>query len=153
MTPRWDDDDRLLAELGDAVREAGPIAQRVALHAHQLFSWRTIDAELHVAGLVFDSDADQPAVGATRAGPGDVRVLVFEAARLSVELEVASDQVLGQLIPPGAAEVFVESDGGPLIRLNADERGLFVLSPLPEGRIRLRCDTPSGRILTDWVVL
>ncbi|GAA3388865.1 hypothetical protein [Cryptosporangium minutisporangium] len=150
---RWDDDDNLFADLAEVVRETGPIAQRVALHAQHLFSWRTVDDDLHVAGLVFDSDVEQDALSTMRAGPGDVRVLVFDAARLSVELEVASDQIIGQLIPPGPAEIFVESEGGALLQLSADDRGLFVMSPLPSNRIRLRCDTTAGRVLTDWVLL
>ena len=36
---------------------------------------------------------------------------------------------------------------------NPDESGLFELPSLPPGPVRLRCDTTTGRVVTDWVRL
>jgi hypothetical protein len=37
--------------------------------------------------------------------------------------------------------------------VSSDERGFFIVSPLPESPVRLRCDTSTGRLVTDWVTL
>ena len=152
MTKRlWDDDEQLLNDLADAVREVGPLARTVAQQAGGVYSWRTVDEELLLASLSFDSSVEQ--LSASRAGEGDPRVLVFNAAPLSVELEVMSDQILGQLIPPSAASILVQTPAGDTLQVEADERGFFLVSPLPKGPVRLRCDTATGRVVTDWVVL
>jgi hypothetical protein len=152
----WDDDDLLLADLADAVRDVGPLARNLADHAHGVYSWRTVDQDLFLASLSFDSSV-QPtsqSPSQSRSDPGQARVLVFDAAPLSVELEVMSDQVVGQLIPPAAGDILVETETGDTLHLSADERGFFLLMPpLPQGMVRLRCDTPTGRVVTDWVTL
>jgi hypothetical protein len=148
----WDDDDLLLADLAAAVRDVGPLARNLADHAHGVYSWRTVDQDLFLASLSFDSSV-QP-TSQSRSDPSQARVLVFNAAPLSVELEVMSDQVVGQLLPPAAGDILVETETGATLHLSADERGFFLLMPpLPQGMVRLRCDTPTGRVVTDWVTL
>jgi hypothetical protein len=146
----WGDDDALLADLADAVRQVEPLARTVADHGYGVYSWRTVEAELLIASLSFDSSLEQVSEVRTEE---ECRVLVFSARPLSVELEVMSDQIVGQLIPPGVGEIRVETPAGEALRIDADERGFFVVSPLPTGRVRLRCDTPTGRVVTDWVTL
>jgi hypothetical protein len=93
----------------------------------------------------------------TRAGlrsdPDDVRVLVFTAAPLSLEIEVMSGRAVGQILPPGPGEIRVEASDGATFQVEADEAGFFDLTGLPSGPVRLRCDTPNGRLVTDWVQL
>jgi hypothetical protein len=151
MTRRWDEDEELLDDLAAAMRDVDPTAQRVAAAAEGLYSWRTVDQELFLASLSFDSSAH--ATSPVRGDAGDARVLVFDAAPLSVELEVTADRITGQIIPPSPGEIVVEADGGPPVRLTADEHGFFVVTGLPTGRIRVRCDTTTSRVVTDWVVL
>jgi len=152
MTKRlWDDDEQLLNDLADAVREVGPLARTVADQARGVYSWRTVDEELLLASLSFDSSVEQ--LSESRSGEGEPRVLVFNAAPLSVELEVMSDQILGQLIPASAASILIQTPAGDTLQVDADERGFFLVSPLPKGPVRLRCDTATGRVVTDWVVL
>jgi hypothetical protein len=151
MTRRWDDDEDLLAGIAAARREVEPTDQRVAAAAAGLYTWRTVDQDLFLASLSFDSSTHP--TGAVRDGAGAGRVLVFDAAPLSVELEVFADRITGQIVPPGPGEILVEAEDGPPIRLSADEHGFFVATGLPRGRIRVRCDTATGRVVTDWVVL
>ena len=151
MTRRWDDDDRLLADLADALRDTAPLARTVAEHADDALAWRTIDEDLLRAILTFDSSLEPYAE--TRAEPGDTRMLVFTSAPLSVELEVTQVEVVGQILPPGAAEIHVETSDGAEYHLTADESGFFVLPSRPGGSVRLRCDTATGRVVTDWVRL
>lgn len=88
-----------------------------------------------------------------RSGPDDARVLVFTAPPLWLELEVMSGRVVGQILPPGPGEIFVEASDGVTFRVEADEVGFFDLARMPSGPVRLRCDTPNGRLVTDWVHL
>ena len=152
MTRRsWSDDDRLLDELAAAVHGAEPLAGIVAEHAEGALAWRTIDEDLLLASLTFDSSLEP--VAGTRADPGEVRALVFTSPPLSMELEVLPDQVVGQIMPPAAGQITIETSDGAEYRVNADESGFFELPALPAGPVRLRCDTATGRVVTDWVRL
>jgi hypothetical protein len=115
--------------------------------ADKCYTWH---AE-RLASLTFDS-ALEPVRG-LRSGSGQPRVLIFTAARLSLELEVMADLVVGQIVPPGPGEVVVETPDGTTVRVEADDIGLFDLADLPRGQVRLRCQTPDGNLVTDWVCL
>jgi hypothetical protein len=147
---RWDDDERLFDDLAEAVRDTAPLARSIAEHAEGALSWQTIDEEL-LAVLTFDSSLES--APATRADPGDTRVLVFSSTPLSMELEVMHDQVVGQILPPSAGEVRIEVSDGAAYRVEVNESGFFELPALPAGPVRLRCDTATGRVVTDWVRL
>lgn len=152
MTRRgWDDDDRLLEELAEALRETTPLARTIAEHADDALTWRTIDEDLLRAILTFDSSLEPAAE--TRAEPGENRLLVFTSAPLSMELEVTLVEVVGQILPPGPGEILIETADGAEYHLTADESGFFVLPTLPDGSVRVRCDTATGRVVTDWVRL
>jgi len=149
MTHRWDDDQHLLDDLSDALREARH-ASDTAAYGKGAYAWRTIDEDLLQASLSFDSleQAQQ-----RRSGPDDELVLVFTASPLSVELEVRPGQIAGQIIPPGAGEILVEAADGVTFHVQADDAGFFTLPGAVRGLIRLRCDTPTARLVTDWVRL
>lgn len=148
---RWDDDDHLFEDLAAAVRATQPLARTIAEHAEGALSWRTIDDDLLLASLTFDSSLE-PDPGA-RAGSGAGRVLVFTSTPLTVELEVVHSEVVGQILPPSAGEVRIETSAGTTYDVVVDETGFFELPPLPAGSMRLRCDTATGRVVTDWVQL
>jgi hypothetical protein len=149
--PRWDDDERLFEDLAEAVRDTAPFARTIAERAEGALSWRTIDEELLRATLTFDSSLE-PAAG-TRAEPGETRLLVFTSTPLSMELEVTHDEVVGQILPPGAGEIHIETPDGAEYSVSANESGFFELPALPAGEVRLRCDTATGRVVTEWVRL
>ena len=88
-----------------------------------------------------------------RADSDDARVLIFTSSPLSLELEVMAGHVVGQIVPPGAGEILVETSDGATFHVTADDIGFFELSGGPRGPVRLRCDTPTGRLITDWVCL
>jgi hypothetical protein len=147
-------DDELLAELGPVLaRVAGPPPAAVEA-AKGLFTWRTIDAEL--AELAHDSLLD-PAGAGVRA-LGQPRILTFETAELTVEVEVdetpGARRLIGQLTPPGPARLELRSSLEPVLG-EADELGRFVLT-LPVDRLRssLRVERPAGAVAeTSWVTL
>lgn len=150
MTHRWDDDQRLLDDLADALRTAGQ-ASALAEYGKGAYAWRTVDEDLFLASLSFDSSLER--VPERSSDPGDARVLEFTAPPLSLELEVMPDRVVGQILPPGAGTIVVEAADGVTFQVDADDVGFFQLDRMPRGPVRLRCDTPAGRLVTDWVRL
>ena len=148
---RWQDDEVLLHDLAEAIRETAELAPTVAALGRGAITWRTVDEDLRLAVLSFDSSIEQ--LAATRSDPDGTRVLVFNAAPLTVELEVTRGQIFGQIVPPSAGQILIETVSGSSIRVDSDDLGFFLLPRLPVEPIRLRCDTESGRLVTDWLVL
>ena len=147
---RWDDDQNLLDDLAEALREAalaGPLAE----YGKGAYAWSTVDQDLLLASLSFDSSLER--VDEQRSGAGDGRVLMFTAAPLSLELEVLPDHMSGQIVPPGPGEIRVETSDGGTFHVEADDAGFFYIPRKLAGPVRLRCDTPAGRLVTDWVRL
>lgn len=147
MATGWDDDDTLLAEMRGAMRSAGPIEESTLAAAKAAFTWRTVDAEL--AALSYDSRRDADAL--VRSGEDDAPTLVYEAATLSVELQLLEGVVLGQLVPAGPGEVTLLSAQGELAHTATDDLGCFSLDVPERGPVRLRCTTGATSLLTDWI--
>lgn len=147
-----DDDDRLLVELGQALRSAGRITTRDLDRGKAAFTWRTIDEELALAALVYDSSIQAGPVLRSESGPG-TRTLVFEGQTASVEVEVTPDEVLGRLVPPGRATVSLMTAEGPVGETTADEMGGFTFTTAPPGPVRLLCRTEMTSLVTDWITL
>jgi hypothetical protein len=145
---RWDDDQNLLDDLSDALREAA-LASTIAEYGKGAFAWATVDQDLALASLSFDSSLEQ--VRERRSEGSDGRVLVFAAAPLSLEIEVMPDHMTGQILPPGPGEVQVEASDGITHHVEADDGGFFYIPHKLVGSVRLRCDTPAGRLVTGWV--
>jgi hypothetical protein len=144
-------DDELLEALGRAVtaREAVP-ADFVAA-AKQAFAWHNIDAEL--AQLTYDSREADHAL-ATRTEAASIRALTFTSGRLTIELEVAQDSLVGQVVPAQPAVISVLPRMGSEIVITADEIGCFSVEPIPAGPFRLRCQTSAGvETMTGWITL
>ena len=100
-----------------------------------------------------DPSSSSSSLRSSRSEPGDMRVLMFASADLSLELEVMPGHVVGQIVPPGPGEVWVEAAEGGTFHAQADEVGFCDLSAAPRGSVRLRCETPAGQLVTDWVQL
>jgi hypothetical protein len=151
MTGRFDDDEVLALELAEALRDVRPDVDEVARRAKGAFTWRTIDQDLLTAQLMFDSTQETAATATRSADSG--RVMVFSVELKSVEIEVLSDRVVGQFLPPSAGEVEVEGAEGVMATVSVDDLGFFVIAPVPTGVVRLRCTTQTTRLVTDWVRL
>lgn len=158
-------DDLLLAELGDALRAEREVPGALIEAGKTIFTWRSIDAELadlaH-ARLTYDSlaDADDPVgtgtgdLAGVRSEQAALRSLTFAADDLSIELEVAGDAVLGQLVPPQPGIVEVLTPDSNRVEVPVDEVGWFTVRPVPETRFRLTCRLGSGTsVVTDWISL
>jgi hypothetical protein len=147
-------DAALLAELAGVLRaRTGPPAEVVAA-ARELFTWRTIDAEL--AALAYDSLVDDgPALVRAANGP---RILTFEAGEVVLEVEVDASpgarRFLGQVVPAQGADIELRSGDAP-VTVRADGLGRFTL-PLPAQPqpVKLRCRLDDGvQVESEWTVV
>lgn len=146
-------DDRLLASLAAAFEATDPIPEAVVAAAKATFTWRTIDAEL--ASLVFDSATEELA-GVRRAD--STRQMTFRTPGVEIELVVMSEtsrRVVGQLVPPQAAEVILHHEDDERTA-QSDSLGRFAFHDVPSGSIRLTCvlkDESGAVVQTEWTII
>jgi hypothetical protein len=143
-------DDTLLTALREALAAREAVPPDFVAAAKNAYAWHSIDAEL--ARLAYDS-SQEPAAG-LRSESASIRALSFVSARMSIEVEITGDSLLGQLIPaqPGTVEIHA-LDGGT-VTVPVDEVGCFTVEPKPGSPFRLRCHTGTqADVLTGWVTL
>ena len=99
MPDSWDDE-KLLAALGEAIKARQAVPESFVETGKNAYAWHDIDADL--AQLTYDSLVDRERVAIVRSEAASIRALTFTSARLSIELEVATNSLLGQIIPPRA---------------------------------------------------
>jgi len=156
----WDDerllealsDDELLAALGEAMEARQAVPSWFVETGKNAFAWHDIDAEL--ARLTYDSNIDSERSAAVRSETASIRALTFSSAHLSMELEVTEDGLLGQVIPPRAGTLEVQTRAGATTNTPVDEIGCFAVDPIPASPFRLRFRTTDGTdVVTGWVTL
>jgi hypothetical protein len=143
-------DDNLLTALREALVAREAVPPDFVAAAMNAYTWHSIDAEL--AWLAYDSSHE--AAAGLRSESASIRALSFTSARLSIEVEITGDTLLGQLIPAqsGTVEIYA-LDGGAVI-VPVDEAGCFIVEPKPGSPFRLRCHTGvQTDVLTGWVTL
>jgi hypothetical protein len=155
-----DEDEQLLAELRQLGRMLDPVPAQVIFAARGSLAWRRVDAEL--AELSFDSlvDGDLELAG-VRSGDDSVRMVSFDGADLTVEVEVEGlgdrRRLVGQLVPPQVASIELRSASegrSSGLGTRADSLGRFSLDLVVAGPTSLRCSLESGRTIeTGWVVI
>ena len=151
MTDSWDDEE-LFERLQHALRTREAVPVEFVETAKNAFAWHDIDAEL--AQLTYDSERGAELSAATRAEDARIRALTFTSPRLTVELEVTADSVLGQVVPMQDATIEVQTGPGEEAQIATDEIGCFSIQPVPRGAFRLRCRAPGGvDVLTGWITL
>jgi hypothetical protein len=150
-------DEQLLAALHQANEARRSVPPEFVRAAKDAFAWHNIDAEL--AQLTYDSVAAD-ATARTRAEDASIRALTFSSPRLTIELEVTAESLLGQVIPTQVATIEVQTQAdlgaartpGPVV--SSDEIGCFSIQPVPQGPFRLRCQAPGGiDVRTGWITL
>jgi hypothetical protein len=147
----WNDEE-LLAALQQALAARQEVPAEFVAAGQSAFAWHNIDAEL--AQLTYDSVRDTEPLVATRSEPASIRALTFTSARLTIELEVTSDSLVGQIVPVQAATIEIQGRAGAPVPVAADEIGCFLIHPIPRGPFRLRCRLSDGAdVLTDWLTL
>jgi hypothetical protein len=148
----WEDDD-LISALEEALRARQAVPDEFVEAGKAAFAWRNIDAEL--ARLTYDSIRDHELATSVRTEQATIRALTFTSPRLTIELEVTSDAVVGQIVPAQTATVIVQSGAGGIeTEVQADEIGCFTIHPIPVGAFRLQCRTQTGtEVLTGWFTI
>jgi hypothetical protein len=149
------DDERLLAELHEALRSAEQVPARFAEAGKAAFAWRHVDAEL--ATLRHDSNANESEAAVpsgTRADRAELRALTFVSSELTIELELTMDALVGQVIPARRGDIELEGPNGRSGRVTVDEMGWFAIRPIPSGPVRLHLRADDGRSThTEWITL
>jgi len=148
----WEDDD-VVAALHEAIRARQAVPDEFVEAGKNAFAWRNIDAEL--ARLTYDSVRDFELAASVRTEQATIRALTFTSARLTIELEVTSEAVVGQIVPAQAAIIIVQAGAaGTQTELRADEIGCFTIQPIPAGAFRLQCRTQTGtEVITGWFTI
>ena len=145
-------DDELMERLRAIGGQVDPPPATVLAAAQAALATRRLDAEL--AELMLDSH--EPAGAGVRAGAAEVRVLSFESATVTIELQVRA-------LPAGAAlRGLVDGATGPVIlesgddrrEVAVDEEGWFTVDGVPAGLVRLRATAVGGApVVSSWVSL
>lgn len=147
-----DSDDALLIELGAALRGSGPVSEQFIDAALAAYSWRTIDAELAVAELIFDSATDREPAALTRSAGTD-RTLTFRSGPVVIAIEVTASGIVGQLSPAGPGRISARSATGQFEDVPVDEVGFFSMGVPPAGPVQLRATSATYKVRTCWVSL
>ncbi|HLK00603.1 MAG TPA: hypothetical protein VKU39_11940 [Streptosporangiaceae bacterium] len=156
MREDWEDE-RLLDALRESQRARQDVPPWFTQAGQGAYAWHDIAAQL--ARLTYDSDHDQELEGVMRSAgmrseAASIRALTFTSARLSIELEVTADSLVGQIIPPRQGTVEQQAMSGETAIVPIDEIGCFYLQPVPTGSFRLRCKTGDGvDVVTNWFVV
>ena len=142
-------DEELVAGMKAFWSEFAVPASSVAT-AEQLFTWRTIDAELESLAISFDSLVD---AAPTMRSATSARRIVFESPLRGLEMEVGDHTISGQLLPAQEGDITLMSTKGEIATVRADALGLFTFDRPKHGPIRLRCATDDGSFVTEWISL
>jgi hypothetical protein len=150
MTEQWLDDEHLMALLSEALTGNELVPPEVLEAGYASFTWRTIDGEL--AGLTYDSCIEEPSRSGVRSQQAGLRAMTFASSSLTIEIEVTSTSLMGQLVPAHTGEVLLSFQDGTGRRVPVDELGAFTIDPIPKDRFRLQV-AGEPQVTTDWIVL
>jgi hypothetical protein len=148
----WDDDEQLLAALGESLKAHQAVPPRFIETAKNAYAWHNIDAEL--ARLTYDSAREQDWAPSLRSETASIRALTFTSAHLTIELEINDDSMLGQVIPPEEGTVETQTQAGATTTTPVDQIGCFSITPIPASPFRLHCHTNNGSdVMTGWITI
>jgi hypothetical protein len=149
--PNGWDDEQLLEALREAIRAWQAVPSWFVTTGKNAYAWHNIDAEL--AQLTYDSQADAEQLALVRSETASIRALTFTSAHLSLELEVGTDALFVQVMPPQAGNLEIHTKTGTTTS-PGDESGYFAVEPIPDSPFRLRFHTTGGTdVVTGWITL
>ena len=151
MRDGWDDD-QLLAALGEAMRARQAVPAEFIEVGKNAYAWHNIDAEL--AQLSYDSSRDESWSAAVRSETASVRALTFTSAHFSMELDVAEDSLLGQIMPPRGGMIETRTGDDETTAIPVNQLGRFSIEPIPASPFRLHYRAAEGTdVVTGWITL
>ncbi|MEX2250847.1 MAG: hypothetical protein WD895_02110 [Acidimicrobiia bacterium] len=144
---------QLLELLRQGLESTDPVPADVNEFAMAALTWRTIEAEL--AEIAFDSASEETPAGVR--GPAGERMLSYETATLSIDIEYRSGirRLIGQVAPPQPAKVELHHSKGTLTTV-ADDLGRFSFEDVEPGPVSIVCTShgPDPDVIkTEWTVL
>jgi hypothetical protein len=144
-------DDELIERLRHIAEEIDAPPELVAETARAAFLTRRLDEEL--AELLRDSDhATSQLVRGEVGGP---RVLSFETATVSLELQIeeAAGRIsLSGVVSGSSGEVTIETTTAEPRTSQIDDGGWFRVEDLPTGALRVHITAADGRaVTTSWI--
>jgi hypothetical protein len=139
-------DDGVLEDLRLAAGILDPVPAELRQLAVEAYALHDIDARL--AELTFDSLVDAiPVRGAT----DPPRMLTFHTGDVTVDVEVTSQGLMGQVLPPQPASIEVLSGPRAGTSLVADDMGRFTAEVAPAGPFALRLWAGGEVVVTEWL--
>ncbi|MXM64479.1 hypothetical protein GR925_13730 [Streptomyces sp. HUCO-GS316] len=133
-------------ELRRAAAILDPVPAELRQIAVEAFALHDLDAR--IAELTFDSVVDAiPVRGATSVP----RMLTFHSGDVTVDVEVSTQGLLGQVLPPQSASIEVLSGPQAALPLVADDMGRFTSDVSPAGPFALRLRTAGEVVVTEWL--
>jgi hypothetical protein len=149
--PNGWDDEQLLEALREAIQARQAVPSWFVTAGKNAYAWHNIDAEL--AQLTYDSQADTEQLALVRSETASIRALTFTSAHLSLELEVGTDTLFVQVMPPQSGTLETHTKAGATTS-PGDESGYFAVEPIPDSPFRLRFHTAGGTdVVTGWITL
>jgi hypothetical protein len=145
-------DDDLGAALHSLLAAVDPVPEAAMQAAYAAIGWRDLDSQL--ARLTSDTAGERELVHLRGQPP---RLLTFRSGSTTIDLEISAQdgtvRLLGQLDPPVAATVAVQSAAGQETAVVADAHGRFSADGLPDERMRVIVDFTEDsreRAATEW---
>ncbi|WP_329348416.1 hypothetical protein OG226_08040 [Streptomyces sp. NBC_01261] len=140
------------ALLEEELRQAAAILDPVPADLRQfaMDAYALYDLDARLAELTFDSLIDAIPVRGALDVP---RMLTFTAGELSIDVEVTSEGLMGQVMPPQPAGIEV-LNGLQALRpttLTADAMGRFTSETPPTGPFALRLRAGGEVVVTEWL--
>ena len=143
-------DDELLHVVGRVLDEDEPVPPGGIELAAGAFAWRDMESKL--AELLHDSLLEEAVLRDDTA----VRLLVFQAGDLTLDVEHTPDQLVGALSPAARYHVELQhAAGAPGVSVLTDDAGMFAVPGPVRGTIRFVISDPDRQlsVLSRWVTL
>jgi hypothetical protein len=159
MSQDQNPDELLMGELRAFFAEVDPVPPLVVDTAKASLGWRRLDADL--AELLSDSVLEEEPFALARGSGAPARAVTFSSGELTIDIEVHVEDpgrtLLGQLSPPTASRIEVQTMTDTVFPGEADRLGRFRVR-LPEGgSIRVRILDHDGRagppVETSWITV
>jgi len=89
-----------------------------------------------------------------RSETASVRALTFTSAHFSMELDVAEDSLLGQIMPPRGGMIETRTGDDETTAIPVNQLGRFSIEPIPASPFRLHYRAAEGTdVVTGWITL
>lgn len=143
------DDETLLAALRAAEADAQDVPSWALDSGDAAYTWREVRTEMELMALVYDSALATPA-GVRATAAQAPRMLVFESADVTIEIEISAETIIGYAVPGRPGRVRLEDRDSRTFDAESDDGGFFLLPHPAVSPVRLRWVGEDAHLMTDW---